>query len=93
MCEVQCVLAQYRDVRLKMHEIYKVHRADNGNRSGYAEISLGEEGPCGRVLLERVMVLQPAPELFGGGPVLVGDGGCGLRRQSGSAGRRPARAP
>ena len=31
MCEVQCVLAQYRDVRLKMHEIYKVHRADNGD--------------------------------------------------------------
>jgi hypothetical protein len=25
------VLAQYRDVRLKMHEIYKVHRADDGN--------------------------------------------------------------
>lgn len=29
MCEVQCVLRQYRDVRLKMHEVYKVHRADD----------------------------------------------------------------
>ena len=31
LCEVQCVLAQYRNVRLKMHEIYKVHRADDGS--------------------------------------------------------------
>ena len=29
LCEVQCVLRQYRDVRLKMHEVYKVHRADD----------------------------------------------------------------
>ena len=30
MCEVQCAIAQFRDVRVKMHEIYKVHRADSG---------------------------------------------------------------
>ena len=29
LCEVQCVLRKYREVRLKMHEVYKVHRADD----------------------------------------------------------------
>ena len=31
MCEVQCVLRKYRDVRLNMHEVYKVHRANDPN--------------------------------------------------------------
>lgn len=31
LCEVQCVLVPYRNVRLDMHEIYKVYRADTDN--------------------------------------------------------------
>ena len=29
VCEVQCLLATYRDIRMDMHEVYKAYRAEN----------------------------------------------------------------